>query len=128
MKRRIVTLLLLGLVVFAVMADTSTLYPIRLDVVRVFSHTDGYKVVYRKGALDTADLYVPMTWFVPGGKAEIIKGNDTSYPYMIVYFRDGKFDHLKMYVLSNYKDPMWGQLAQDEGKGKFDVQDVKLQF
>ena len=128
MKRRIVALLVLGLIAFAVVAETSTYYPVRLDVVKVYSHAEGYKVLYRKGALDVAEFYIPITWFVSGGKAELIKGNDTSNPYAILYYKDGKFDHLKLYVLMNYKDPSWGQLSQDEGRGKFESQDLKIQY
>jgi hypothetical protein len=128
MKRSLVALCIIGLLVFGVVAEGSTFYPVRLDVVKVFSHAEGYRVVYRKGALDVADVYIPITWFVPGGKAELIKGHDTSYPYLIVYYKDSKFDHVKLFVLSNYKDISWGTLSQDEGRGKFDVQELKIQF
>lgn len=128
MKRRIVALLVVGLVAFAVLAETSVYYPIRLDVVKVYSHADGYKVVYRKGALDVAEFYLPITWIVPGGRAEIIRGHDTSYPYAILFYKEGKFDHLKLYVFADQRDPTWGQLSQDEGRGKFDLQEPKIQF
>jgi hypothetical protein len=133
MKRRIVALLLVafvaGLVSVAAESTTSTFYPVRLDIVKVYSHADGYRVMYRKGMFGVTDFYVPIGWFIPGGKAELVKGHDTSYPYAVVYYKDGKFDHLKLYVESNFRDPSWGQLSQDEGKGKFDnIQEPAITF
>jgi len=123
MKRRIVVLfalLCLGLFTLALAAEDSSLYPVRLDVVKVFSHSDGYKILYRKGAANVAELYIPITWFVPGGKAELIRGNDSAFPFVMVYYRDGKFDHLKLCVKTSIKDLSWGQLSQAEGAGKFE--------
>ena len=54
----------------------SELYPLRLDVARIFSHSDGYRVIYRKGQAEFADVYVPTGWFVPGGKAQLILGRE----------------------------------------------------
>jgi hypothetical protein len=106
----------------------SELYPVRVDVSRVYSHSQGYRVVYRKGQASFAELYVPTTWFVSGGKAMLIRGQGPQYPYMVVYYKsDGSFSHLKLYVLSNMKDTTWGTIEGDPGD-KFKIDTVKLEF
>jgi len=106
----------------------SELYPARVDVSRVYSHSQGYKIVYRKGQASFAELYVPSTWFVPGGKAALIRGRGPQYPYLVVFYKpDGSFSHLKLYVLSNMKDSSWGTIEGDPGD-KFKVETVKLEF
>jgi hypothetical protein len=129
MKRTLISLGLFALVVLSsVHADTSQFYPVRVDVVKIYQHSDGYGVVYRKGSVDTAIAYIPIKWFTPGGKAELITGEGPAYPYMVVYYKDGKFDHVKLYVQASPKDPSWGILAPSEGVGKFDGDDIKLEF
>jgi hypothetical protein len=106
----------------------SELYPVRLDVVRVFSHAAGYRVLYRKGAVQFAEIYIPVEWFVPGGKAQLIRGRGPQYPYLVVYYNsDGAFSHLKLYALSNLSDPTWASLEGDPGD-RFKVDTIKLDF
>ena len=129
MKRRIVILVFLAALVLGLAADTSSYYPVRLDVVKIYSHADGYRLVYRQGPLNMADVYVPITWFAPGGKAEIIFGHDTAYPYAMVFYKDGVFDHIKIYASSWREDPSWAQLDPEAGKGKFDnIKDLQIKF
>jgi hypothetical protein len=106
----------------------SELYPVRLDVTRVYSHSDGYRVLYRKGQAGFADVYVPVEWFVPGGKAQLILGRGPQFPYMVVYYTsEGDFSHLKIYALSNMTDASWATLEGDAGD-RFNVDTIKLDF
>ena len=128
MKRFGIAVLLLALAASLSFAETSVFYPVRVDVVKVLAHADGYRVIYRHGANSLADVYLPSTWFVPGGKAELVRADDPSYPYMTVFYKEGKFDHLRLYVQANSKDPTWGVMSPGDGVGKFNVEDLKLQF
>ncbi len=117
-----------GLVTSSSIRMEAELYPARVDVSRVYSHSQGYKIVYRKGQASFAELYVPSTWFVPGGKATLIRGRGPQYPYLVVFYKpDGSFSHLKLYVLGNLKDSSWGTIEGDPGD-KFKVETVKLEF
>ncbi len=108
--------------------EESDLYPVRVDVVRVYSHSQGYRVVYRKGATSVAELYIPSSWFVPGGKAVMIKGRGPQFPYMVVYYKaDGSFSHVKLFTLQNMKDPTWGTIEGDPGD-HFKVDTIKLEY
>ena len=128
MKRATIIFILVAIVACALASDTSAFYPVRVDVVKVYSHTDGYRVIYRKGSADVAEVYLPGRWFVSGGKAELVRGNDSSYPYMTAFYKDGKFDHLRLYVLADQKDQMWGILNPADGAGKFTSDDLKLEY
>jgi hypothetical protein len=127
---RKVSLALIFIVALALgaVAETSDFYPVRVDVVKVYAHTDGFRVLYRVGTAGVADVYLPARWFVSGGKAELVRGEDSSFPYMTVFYKGGKFDHLRLYVLPNQSDSTWGMLSPDEGRGKFDSDDLKLAF
>jgi hypothetical protein len=128
MKRATITIVLIAFFACALAADTSAFYPVRVDVVKVFSHADGFRVIYRKGSSDVAATYLPARWFVSGGKAELVRDNDPSFPYMSLFYKDGKFDHLRLYVLSDQQDPSWGILSPAEGAGKFSSDDFKIEF
>ena len=128
MKRATIILFLIAVVAGALASETSAFYPVRLDVVKVYSHADGFRVIYRKGSSDVADVYLPARWFVSGGKAELVRGNDTSFPYITVFYKDGKFDHLRLYVLADQGDQTWGILSPAAGAGKFNSDDLKLDF
>lgn len=129
MRRSLIAFILFALVASASLyAEESHYYPVTVQVVKIFAHADGYEVIYRKGTADTAAVYIPARWFVPGGKAELIRGSGPTYPYLVVFYKDGTFDHLRLYVQQNLKDQSWGILAPDAGKGKFDGEDIKLEF
>lgn len=106
----------------------SDLYPVRVDVSRVYSHAQGYRVVYRKGATSFAEVYIPVEWFVAGGKGMLLRGTGPQYPYMVVYYRpDGSFSHVKLFVLANMRDASWGVIEGDPGD-RFKVDTIKLEF
>jgi len=129
MKRRLIVTCLFALLLAAVVgADTSEYYPVRLNVVKIYAHADGYCVVYRKGLAGTANAYLPSKWFTAGGKAEIIRGTDPSYPYMVVFFKEGKPDHVKLYALASNTDITWGILDPSQAKDKFNGDDIKIEF
>jgi hypothetical protein len=128
MKRATIVIVFIALLVCALAADTSAYYPVRIEVVKILSHADGYRVIYLKHDNSVGSLYLPVRWFSSGGKAELVRANDPSFPYMTVFYKDGKFDHLRLYALSNIKDSTWGILSPSEGAGKFDSDDLKVEF
>ncbi len=128
MKRIAIAIALIAALALGLVAETSAFYPVRVDVVKVFSHADGFRVLYRMGSVGVGEVYIPARWFVPGGKAEMVRANDPSFPYMSVFYKDGKFDHLRLYVIADQRDPMWGVLPPDEGKGKFDSEDFNITY
>ena len=47
----------------------------------------------------------------------------------MIFWVDGKFDHINLYVLDSYNSLTWGVLSQaTDLTSKFDVQDVPKEF
>lgn len=106
----------------------SDLYPVRVDVSRIYTHGQGYRVVYRKGQGSFAELFIPVTWFNAGGKAILVQATGPQYPYMVVYYKsDSSFSHVKLFASENMSDSSWGTIEGDPGD-KFKVETLKLEF
>jgi hypothetical protein len=99
----------------------SPLFYETLRIVKVYVMQEGYRAVYLDPDGVAHDAYIPMSWFAPQThKAFLITGQDPAYPYMAIYYLNGKFDYVKLYVQSSYNDPSWGILPPSfDPKGKF---------
>ncbi len=98
---------------------------------KVWMHQLGYMVQYWTSKSQIAQIYIPLTWFNQGvnSKADIIYGSDPGVPYVTIFWVDGKFDHINLYVQSSYTDLTWGVLSQaTDLTGQFNVQDVPKEF
>jgi hypothetical protein len=100
-----------------------------VSLLKVYTHQLGYKVVYLKGT-NSAEMYFPVTWFgQTAGKAQIIWGEGREFPYLSIFYVDGKFDHLRLYVRKNMMDSSWGVLGSDPGLAeKFKVDAPPLDY
>jgi hypothetical protein len=116
MKRAIACLVLLTLGILAFGQEQPGVYVISAPILKILSHPEGYKVLYmRNSDMKVDEFYVPYRWLSKaGGKAEIIFGGDPSYPYFSVFYRDGKFDFVRLYVMENVQDLTWGILRKTE--------------
>ncbi len=87
---------------------------------RIISTQQGYRVQYWNSRLQPIVAYIPIEWFSRSNpdirtedgnsKAELLLGDDAAYPYMTIYWKDGKFHHVRLYVRRDYGDPSWGVL------------------
>jgi hypothetical protein len=133
MKRTVmlVTLILLVLGVFAVNAQEQDpkLYVKTVSIMKILNHALGYKVLYLKSTMEVGEFYVPHSWFKAGGKAELVLGNGPAFPYFSVFYRDGEFDHIKLYAAENIRHLSWGRLKRQVGdSSKFEVETLDLEF
>ncbi len=128
MKRTAIALAIILAAAAGLVAATSAFYPVRVDVVKVYTHGDGVLVIHRKGSTDIGQCFIPARWFVSGGKAELVRGTDPSFPYMSVFYKDGAFSHLRLYVRADSRDSMWGVLNPEDGKGRFDSEEFKIEY
>jgi hypothetical protein len=95
----------------------SEYYVINVYIEKIYSHQKGYIVEYRKNALGTERIYLPLEWFVRQAetetprKGQIVKIRQPSLPpYIAVYYKDGKTDHVKLFV-RDLNDQSWGNVA-----------------
>lgn len=111
-------------------AAESPMFAKVVPIQKVTSHEKGYKVTYFTSHSDLRTIYVPLEWFYQISeyktsdgfiKAEIVRGAGAAYPYMQVFWKDGKFHHLRLFVMDDYNDRSWGIVNPAENLGaKFD--------
>jgi hypothetical protein len=128
----VVVLLAVGLSVFAQgrPKDNESIYVRTTPVIKVYTHQLGYKVYYQTNRGGVASFYVPAEWFSgAGGKASIAYGSGPQYPYLSVYWIDGKFSHIKLFLVEDILADTWGVLREPaaEAAQHFKVDDVKLE-
>jgi hypothetical protein len=133
MKRTIpllvLMLLLLGGLAAGAQAQEPDMFVKTVPIMKILNHALGYKVLYLKSSMDVGEFYVPHSWFKAGGKAELILGDSPSFPYFSVFYRDGQFDHIKLYVKKSIQDVSWGRLPRQAGdSSKFEVETLDLEY
>ncbi len=116
-------------------AETSDFYVKTLPIVKVYDHNLGYRIVYMKSDFELTAIYIPKSWFQTASetgeppKAELVAGKDSSYPYFSVFWKSGKFDHIRIYLQSDLMDPSWGDLDPTvDISEKFNVETLTLKL
>ena len=115
MKRAIACFVLLTLGILAFAQQQTGVYVVSMPILKILSHPEGYKVLYMRSDMKVDELYIPHRWLSKsGGQAEVVFGKDPSYPYFSVFYRKGKFDFIRLYVMDDVKDLTWGILRKTE--------------
>lgn len=140
MKKFIILLVLAFFAVTSVAAaNESPYYAKSVFITKIVSHQKGYKITYLDNKHDPIVVYVPMDWFYKQGngvtddgfvKAEMIYGIGPQFPYMTIFWKNGKFHHLRIFANSDYNDPSWGVLEPtDNVEGHVDgTKDIPFVF
>jgi hypothetical protein len=107
-------------------------YYVSIPLEKVYIHRAGYVLAYRKGVTNMARAYVPYEWFSDaGGKAEvIILPPGQNWPSLTVFYKEGEFSHIKLYVHRWKGHSTWGILpisANIDDRFK-DVESIELEF
>ncbi|MDR1957263.1 MAG: hypothetical protein LBQ30_10490 [Treponema sp.] len=116
-------------------------YYVNVPIERIYAYRKGYVVTYRTGVIETglANLYLPIDWFSDGSRVEasappkgevILLGPGTSWPYLAIYYKDGEFSHVRLYIRRDRSHESWGGIPltvniDDRFEG---VEDVKLVY
>ena len=101
--------------------EMPNLYYLNLTIERIIPSSDGYIIQYRTGSSIIATIGVPIEWFSDAaGKAEkrpLPKGN--MWPSMSVFYKDGVFSHVRLYVHSSLAHQTWGNIPQGTDVTRF---------
>jgi hypothetical protein len=93
--------------------NRANIYPVTVTVEKIYKSNVGYIVQYRKSLNTIGTVGIPEEWFSnAGGKAELINlppGN--SWPNMTIFYKDGEFSRLKLYVHKRRSHSTWGNIA-----------------
>jgi hypothetical protein len=110
-------LVLAGVLPLAAQQNTSSSgkegsYALTVSLERVYPYRKGYVVKYRKGINHVVDAYLPNEWFEGTGKKGdlILMGSGTDWPHMTVFYKDGEFDHVRLYVRKEKSHESWGDI------------------
>lgn len=136
MKKLILLIVIFMLVAsIGVFAETSKYYVKTIPIIRVYDLTPGYRVVYMKSDFNLHVLYLPKDWFRVAAetgeapKAELVTGADSSYPYFSVFWEEGNFSHIRLYLHRNLMHESWGDMDLSDGMiEKFNVDTLKLEL
>jgi hypothetical protein len=111
--------------------NSSAYYYINVPIEKVYPHQLGYMIAYRKSGAELGHAYLPGKWFAKSaGKGELIRlEGGSQWPYLSVYYKDGKVDHLRLFVRSEYSHQSWGHIPSTANiDDRFNVEDLKLDF
>ena len=110
----------------------SEYYYVNISLEKIWPYRAGYIVQYRKGINQFGRSYLPIEWFTnAAGKGEIInlpKGQ--AWPTMSVYYKDGEFSHVRLYVHPWRSHQTWGNVPQNVNiDSRFkDVDTIEIEF
>jgi len=134
MKKFIIVLVFLALVspIFAQSNSEDRLYYINVTVERIFPSMEGYVIQYRSGSNVIATIGIPIEWFSDaGGRADLIKLSAASdWPTMSIFYVNGQFSHVRLYVHPVKSHHTWGSIPQGTDVARFfgDRESFALQF
>jgi len=129
-KIALVLLLMIGMTLM-LGAVESPYYVKTLYIEKIFPHELGYKIEYRRSnSIYLAEAYLPLAWFgKTDGPARLVYANDNSVPFVNVYWRNGEFHHLVLFVHESLGHLSWGTLAKtEEVASEFDIDEPAFVF
>jgi len=110
----------------------SDYYYFNVPIEKIFAHKLGYVVIYRKGVNQMTRTFLPIEWFTEmAGKGEISAlGPGKEWPSMTVFYKNGEFSHLKLFLRRSRAHETWGvvPLNADIDHLFKDIEEVKLEF
>lgn len=91
--------------------NESDMFYVNIPVEKIYPYSKGYVVVYRNNT-QLAETYIPLEWFSgPEGKADLIRlSSGKRWPYLTVFYKDGEFSHLRLYVRREVTHETWGNI------------------
>jgi len=93
-------------------ANVSDLYYVNVPIEKVYTYRKGYVVQFRRGINALGTAYIPFEWFGRDmRKAEVLYLRPGAmWPCMSVFFKDGAFHGVRLYVSKNKTHITWGNL------------------
>jgi len=132
-----------GTVVFAQNGSArgdSDFYYVNVSLEKIWPYRKGYIVQYRKGMYQLARAYIPSEWFAaPMGRGEervlpkgeiVMLPRGNAWPSMSVFYKDGEFSHVRLYIHKLHSHQSWGVVPQrlNLDDSFENIEDIRLQF
>lgn len=100
------------------------------QIIKIYAHVLGYKILYRKSDLTLGEFYVPRSWFRDSAaKGELVWGRSAAYPYFSIFWINGEFDHIRIYAVEDIHSYTWGVLEGGAEMAEFfAIEDLDIEF
>ena len=112
--------------------NSSDMFYVNVSVEKVYPSSAGYIIQYRKGVNGIGTVALPNEWFTDAaGKGElIILPSGTSWPTLSVFYKEGEFSHVRLYVHRSKAHPTWGSVPQGADVKKYfeNTDTIKIEF
>ncbi len=116
---------------FSQKVDEADIYYVNVQILKIFAHSKGFYVIYRRAGLKNAEVFIPKSWLEPAdGRARMELVNTRVNPYLSFYIKDGKFNKIKIAAPRDLENSVWGALkAPNEYDAKFEgIETLELKF
>jgi hypothetical protein len=138
MKKLIIVLVFLSVIspVFAqnnsnnAKKEMPNVYYANVPVEKIYFAGTGYIVQYRRATNQIGTIGIPYTWFTDAGSiAELVKlPKGVNWPNMTVFFKDGNFSHIRLYVHGEKSHQTWGLTPQGSDVSRWFVERDSFKF
>lgn len=122
-------LLVIGMSLYAAESD---MFVKTVPITKVYLYNEGFRIVYLKSNLEFGVFYVPMEWFGTSAdsKAEVVYDMNPAFPYFSIFWEEGEFHHIRLYLEKNRDAPSWGDKPlTDEIASRFkNTETLELEF
>ena len=113
-------------------ANESDMYYVNVRIEKIYPYRKGYVVSYRKGLYNMAQAYLPHEWFMgTASKGDLISiGSGSLWPSMTVFYQNGEFSHVRLYVRKERSHETWGNISLGVNiDDRFEnVDDLRIEF
>ena len=109
----------------------SEYYYVNVTLEKIYPYRKGYVVQYRKGINQVGRSYLPTEWFTSAAaRGEIINlPRGKEWPSMTVYYKDGEFSHVRLYVHPHRGHQTWGYIPQNVNiDDRFDIETINIDY
>ncbi len=127
-KTTLLGIILLFSFVMLTSATKSPMFTKNVMIARIYSHSKGYRVLYRPNNASLKQVFLPMEIFKIENGSKIFKGHNKAYPYMQIFWEEGEFSHVKLYVKEDYRDLSWGVFSNPDAYDDAFETDIKFDF
>ncbi|GHV72913.1 hypothetical protein AGMMS49940_02150 [Spirochaetia bacterium] len=131
-------IILVGILPLMAQENTAETYALTVSLEKVYPYRKGYIVKYRKGISQMVDAYLPYEWFKkPDAKSAeppkgelILMGSGSDWPHLTIFYKNGAFDHLRLYVRKERSHETWGSVPLEVNiDDRFEnVEGITLEF
>jgi len=112
--------------------NQSEYYYKNITLEKIYPYRNGYVIQYRRGINSLDKAYLPMAWFTnSASKGEIIPlPQGKAWPSLSIYYKNGKFSHVRLYVHRIANHETWGVIPQnvDIDSAFEGVEDLNIKF